>query len=124
MKTNVSKWRTAVAVTIGGAMLATTAITESGAGGAPASGADSIKAVQQALKDKGHDPGEVDGALGPKTQAALRDFQHKEGLKATGVADADTMAKLTALAPSPAPSGESSTGTSKDETSTGATQTR
>jgi hypothetical protein len=82
MKTNVSKWRTALAVTMGGAMLATSAITESAAGSPPPTGgADSIKAVQQALKDKGHDPGEVDGAMGPKTRAALRDYQQKEGLQ-------------------------------------------
>lgn len=53
-----------------------------------------VKAVQQALKDKGHDPGAIDGKMGPKTQAALRDFQSKEGLKASGRLDADTMAKL------------------------------
>ena len=81
MKPNAWDWRTAVAVTMGGAMLVTTAITESGAGSPPASaGAESIKAVQQALKDKGHDPGTVDGAMGPKTEAALRDYQQKEGL--------------------------------------------
>ncbi len=55
---------------------------------------EQVKAVQQALKDKGHDPGAVDGKMGPKTQAALRDFQSKEGLKASGRLDADTMAKL------------------------------
>jgi hypothetical protein len=88
-----------------------------------AQGADreQVKAVQQALKDKGHDPGEVDGAMGPKTEAALRDYQKKEGLKATGTADAETMAKLTASANLPAASPSAgSTGTSKDATSPGA----
>jgi peptidoglycan hydrolase-like protein with peptidoglycan-binding domain len=56
--------------------------------------ADQVRAVQQALKDKGHDPGEIDGKMGPKTQAALRDYQSKEGLKATGRLDAETMTKL------------------------------
>ncbi|HET7342999.1 MAG TPA: peptidoglycan-binding domain-containing protein [Methylomirabilota bacterium] len=56
--------------------------------------AEQVRAVQQALKDKGHDPGDVDGKMGPKTQAALRDFQSKEGLKATGRLDSETMAKL------------------------------
>jgi peptidoglycan hydrolase-like protein with peptidoglycan-binding domain len=55
---------------------------------------EQVKAVQQALKDKGHDAGDIDGKMGPKTQAALRDFQQKEGLKATGRADAETMARL------------------------------
>jgi peptidoglycan hydrolase-like protein with peptidoglycan-binding domain len=56
--------------------------------------AEQVKAVQQALKDQGHDPGEVDGKMGPKTQAALRDYQQKQGLKATGRLDSETMAKL------------------------------
>ena len=81
-----------------------------------------VKAVQQALKDKGHDPGDVDGRMGPKTQAALSDFQQKEGLKATGRTDAETMAKLGVAAktgavdsspsPSASPSGLSSPGSS------------
>jgi hypothetical protein len=56
--------------------------------------ADQVRAVQQALKDQGHDPGEIDGKMGPKTQAALRDYQQKQGLKATGQLDAETSAKL------------------------------
>jgi His-Xaa-Ser repeat protein HxsA len=55
---------------------------------------EQVRAVQQALKDKGHDPGEIDGAMGPKTRAALRDFQKKEALKVTGRIDSATMAKL------------------------------
>jgi len=56
--------------------------------------AEQVKAIQQALKDQGHDPGEIDGKMGPKTQAALRDFQQKQGLKASGRLDAETSAKL------------------------------
>jgi peptidoglycan hydrolase-like protein with peptidoglycan-binding domain len=117
MNTNVSRWRTAVAVIMGGAMLVTMT-TESTAGSPPASGdAASIKAVQQALKDKGHDPGAVDGKMGPKTQAALRDYQQKEGLKATGRLDTETASKLGVQAkadtsssgsPAASPSGSSS----------------
>lgn len=125
MEMHVSKWRTVLAVTVGAAMLATSAITQSGAGSPPAShSAAAIKAMQQALKNRGHDPGEVDGTMGPRTQAALRDYQLKEGLKATGVADAETMAKLAASNAAPSPSGESSTITSKDETSSGVTESR
>src|SRR5215475_6781808 len=66
-----------------------------GRGGEGMSGnADQVKAVQQALKDQGHDPGAIDGVMGPKTQAALRDYQQKQGLKATGRLDAETSAKL------------------------------
>jgi peptidoglycan hydrolase-like protein with peptidoglycan-binding domain len=36
---------------------------------------DKVKAVQEALKSKGFDPGEADGVLGPKTGQALRGFQ-------------------------------------------------
>jgi len=61
---------------------------------AKAGNAEHVRAIQQALKDKGHDPGEIDGKMGPKTQAALKDFQSKEGLKATGRMDAETMTKL------------------------------
>ncbi|PYN05043.1 MAG: peptidoglycan-binding protein, partial [Candidatus Rokuibacteriota bacterium] len=53
-----------------------------------------MKAIQQALKDQGHDPGDIDGIMGPKTQAALRDYQEKQGLKSTGRLDAETSAKL------------------------------
>ena len=53
-----------------------------------------VKAVQQALKDKGHDPGAIDGVMGPKTRSALKDFQKKEGIKDTGRLDQATMSKL------------------------------
>ena len=55
---------------------------------------DQVRAAQQALKDKGHDPGAVDGVMGPKTQAALKDFQKAQGIQDTGRLDAETMAKL------------------------------
>jgi peptidoglycan hydrolase-like protein with peptidoglycan-binding domain len=53
-----------------------------------------VKAAQQALKDKGHDPGAIDGVMGPKTRSALKDFQKKEGIKDTGRLDQETMGKL------------------------------
>jgi len=55
---------------------------------------DQVRAAQQALKDKGHDPGMVDGVMGPKTQAALKDFQKSQGIQDTGRLDAETMSKL------------------------------
>jgi len=172
MQTIVSKWTTAVAVTVGGVMLATSAIAQSGAASSPGGSADTsksdapkssadttksearksnpdttksdapkpeamktapsqdtaqkadrtqVKAMQQALKDKGHDPGSVDGEMGPKTEAAIRDYQQKEGLTATGTADAETMAKLTAAA---SPGGGSATGTSTGSAPIGAKQTK
>ena|SRR5688572_4931202 len=120
MTTSVSRWTIVLAGIAIAMMLATSAI------GAQPGDREQVKAVQQALKDKGHDPGEVDGAMGPKTEAALRDYQRKEGLKATGAADADTMARLTAWARRPATApgiGSSATGTSNDGTSTETTPT-
>jgi peptidoglycan hydrolase-like protein with peptidoglycan-binding domain len=55
---------------------------------------DQVKAAQEALKDKGMDPGSADGVMGPKTRQALREFQKKEGLKESGQLDAETMDKL------------------------------
>ena len=53
-----------------------------------------VTAMQQALKDKGYDPGPVDGHMGPRTKAALTDYQRKEGLSPTGRWDNETAAKL------------------------------
>lgn len=78
-----------------------------------------VKAVQQALKDKGHDPGAVDGKMGPKTQAALRDFQSKEGLKASGRLDTETMSKLGVEAKAGASATGSSTTPSASPSGTG-----
>jgi peptidoglycan hydrolase-like protein with peptidoglycan-binding domain len=64
------------------------------AGAKSARGKEEVKAVQQALKDKGHDPGTVDGVMGPKTKQALKEFQKKEGLKESGRLDSETRAKL------------------------------
>ena len=53
-----------------------------------------VMAAQQALKDKGHDPGMIDGKMGRRTRAALTDYQKTEGLKVTGRLDDDTRTKL------------------------------
>lgn len=60
---------------------------------------EEVKAVQEALREHGQDPGPIDGIMGPKTQAALREFQRSEGLPETGRIDPETMAKLGATAP-------------------------
>lgn len=65
-----------------------------GRAGAQKYSQETIKEVQQALKDKGHDPGAIDGIMGQQTQAALRDFQKKNNVKATGVLDDETGQKL------------------------------
>lgn len=53
-----------------------------------------LAAVQELLKHLGHDPGVIDGQDGPKTQAAVKDFQGKKGLGQTGQADAKTREAL------------------------------
>jgi hyperosmotically inducible protein len=53
-----------------------------------------VMAFQQALKDKGFDPGPIDGTVGPKTTAAVRAYQKAEHLTMTGEMNPDTAAKL------------------------------
>jgi peptidoglycan hydrolase-like protein with peptidoglycan-binding domain len=55
---------------------------------------EQVKSAQEALKQKGFDPGAADGVMGPKTRTALKDFQKKEKLNETGRLDAETMSKL------------------------------
>ena len=40
-----------------------------------------IRQAQEALKNKGRDPGPIDGVLGPRTVAALNAYQKAEGLR-------------------------------------------
>jgi peptidoglycan hydrolase-like protein with peptidoglycan-binding domain len=49
-----------------------------------AQGSDRTRAAQQALKDKGFDPGPIDGVDGPKTDAAVREYQEKNNLVVDG----------------------------------------
>jgi hypothetical protein len=53
-----------------------------------------IRQAQTALKEKGHDPGAIDGIHGPRTSAALRSYQKAENIKVTGRLDADTKSHL------------------------------
>ncbi len=53
------------------------------------------KALQQALKDRGFDPGPVDGIIGAGTRRALRAWQEQVGLPADGYASAAMLTALT-----------------------------
>ena len=64
-------------------------------GGQPMAGKDDVRTAQQALQDKGFNPGPIDGIMGPHTKAAISDFQTKENMKVTGTLDKETKAKLT-----------------------------
>lgn len=55
---------------------------------------DSVKKLQESLKEKGYDAGPVDGLVGPRTQAALRQFQQDQGLDASGEINAETLTAL------------------------------
>lgn len=55
---------------------------------------EKISGVQSRLNNLGFGCGRVDGILGKQTAASLKDFQRKNGLPATGEADAATRAKL------------------------------
>jgi TPR repeat protein len=56
--------------------------------------ASRIAQVQRRLTAAGFDPGPADGTLGPKTRAALRQYQRTKGIPATGELDAQTLAAL------------------------------
>jgi peptidoglycan hydrolase-like protein with peptidoglycan-binding domain len=57
-------------------------------------GQQDVRQAQQALKNQGHDPGPIDGVMGPQTRQALREFQSSNGLQQTGMLDAQTKQKL------------------------------
>jgi peptidoglycan hydrolase-like protein with peptidoglycan-binding domain len=52
------------------------------------------KDTQQALQDRGHYRGEVDGAFGLRTRASVRAYQKAEKLPITGQIDVQTAAGL------------------------------
>ena len=58
------------------------------------SGKHATRDVQRALKNAGFYEGSVDGKLGPKTRAAIKEFQRVHGLKDDGVVGRQTWAKL------------------------------
>ena len=46
---------------------------------------DRVSKLQQALQQKGFDPGPIDGVLGPRTREAVRNFQEKYGISSTEI---------------------------------------
>ena len=53
-----------------------------------------VKKLQQALQDRGHYCGEIDGVMGLRTRASIRGFQKAENLPVTGEIDLKTARKL------------------------------
>lgn len=62
-----------------------------------------VLAVQAALKDKGFDPGPLDGIFGPKTSKAIKAAQKAAGKGQTGVVDYGVLAMLGVKAPAYTP---------------------
>jgi len=69
-----------------------------------------VKEIQQALKDKGYDPGPVDGTMGARTKDALKSFQSASNLQPTGTITAETADKLGVQSSSSPSSSRSSSG--------------
>jgi hypothetical protein len=79
---------------------------------------DQVKQIQEALKDKGQNPGEADGIMGPKTQQALREFQKSQNLQATGRVDEKTASALGVdVSPGAGSSSSSGMGSSREPSS-------
>ena len=55
---------------------------------------DTVQAAQQALKDKGFDPGPIDGINGHATRAALKKYQAQQNLTADGRLGPKTLGSL------------------------------
>ena len=56
--------------------------------------ANHVKRVQQALQDRGHYRGKIDGIVGLHTRASIREFQKTQNLPVTGRIDLQTAGKL------------------------------
>jgi peptidoglycan hydrolase-like protein with peptidoglycan-binding domain len=74
------------------------------------------KKLQQALEDKGHYHGKIDGVAGLRTRASIRGFQKAESLPVTGQLDVQTAGKLGVT---PEVRTETSYETTKDKPSAG-----
>jgi uncharacterized protein (TIGR02594 family) len=61
-----------------------------------------MRDIQTALKAAGFDPGPIDGIPGRRTYAAIKAFQHQNGLQADGIVGPATAAKLFKGPPPPA----------------------
>ena len=55
---------------------------------------DNLKLVQERLKAEGAYAGPVDGELNAQTEAALRQYQQKQGIPVSGTADEETLKQL------------------------------
>ena len=62
--------------------------------GQPVANSASISAAQRSLQKKGFYKGNIDGNMGPETQAAIREYQKNSNLTVTGKLDQATLSGL------------------------------
>lgn len=60
----------------------------------PAPSSPTISASQRCLQQKGFYKGDIDGNMGPETQAAIREYQKNSNLNVTGRLDQATLSSL------------------------------
>jgi len=60
---------------------------------------ENAKKIEEALQERFHDPGAIDGVIDERTRDALREFQRLNHLPVTGVVDEQTAAKLEGVEP-------------------------
>ena len=77
-----------------------------------------VSQIQQALNEQGFNVGTVDGQMGPRTKAALKQFQQQKGLQASGKLDQQTLAALTVNGNGASTSASTSSQQSSPSTST------
>lgn len=58
------------------------------------SSGEAVSTLQTQLRDAGFNPGPIDGQFGPKTQAAVRQFQSAQGITVDGIVGPQTWGKL------------------------------
>lgn len=75
-------------------VLCTLCISASALSLSSGSSGETVRQLQQALKDKGYDPGEIDGIFGSRTKQAVLAFQKDNGLAADGIAGPKTLSAL------------------------------
>ena len=92
---------------------------QSGAPSTQAQNSQTVRDVQQALKQKGFEVGAVDGQMGPETQSALREFQQSQGLPQSGNLDQQTLSALGVNAQDASSQSTSSQGQGSQSSGTG-----
>jgi Putative peptidoglycan binding domain len=65
-----------------------------GAGYGSPGGSKVVRGIQARLRNRGHQPGPVDGLFGPQTEGAILRFQRAQGLAVDGVVGPQTKASL------------------------------